>query len=41
LNRILVDAELNKVEWIRIAKARVTEALLLEHWLREARLHLP
>jgi hypothetical protein len=41
LNRILVDVELNKIEWVRIAKARVTEALLLEHWLREARLHLP
>ena len=37
LNRILVDTQLNTVEWVRIAKARVAEALYLEHLLREAR----
>lgn len=37
LNAILVDANLNDLEWVRIAKARVAEALYLEHLLRTTR----
>jgi hypothetical protein len=37
LNGILTNKDINAVEWIRIAKARVAEALYLEHLLREAR----
>lgn len=37
LNRILSDAQLNSLEWVRIAKARVAEALYLEHLLVSVR----
>jgi hypothetical protein len=37
LNAILTSKHINAVEWVRIAKARVAEALYLEHLIREAR----
>jgi hypothetical protein len=37
LNAILTNKHINAIEWVRIAKARVAEALYLEHLLREAR----
>lgn len=41
LDEILTDPELNRIEWVRIAKARAAEALFLERLWRTTREILP